>query len=54
MIRLVSNLIHANKPAQDFLLYNDYLLFYLSHTNRTELDPYCKEITVVFVKYMTE
>ena len=54
IIRLASNLIHANSDSQNFLLDNDYLLYYLSHTHRDEFNMYCKEITVVFVRYITE
>lgn len=54
IIRLASNLVHANVDSQNFLLDNDYLLYYLSHTHRDEINLYCKEITVVFVRYMTE
>lgn len=54
IIRLASNLVHANNDAQDFLIKTHYLPFYLSQTNRDEDDMYCKEVTVVFVRYMTE
>lgn len=31
----------------------NFLYFYLANTNRTDLDLYAKEATVVFIKYMT-
>lgn len=54
IIRLASNLVHANNTAQDFLLKTHYLPFYLSQTNREQDELYAKEVTVVFVRYMTE
>ena len=54
IIRLASNLVHANVEAQNFLLKTHYLPFYLSQTNREEDDLYAKEVTIVFVRYMTE
>ena len=54
IIRLASNLIHANIKTQDFLLDNHFVGFYLAHTNRDDLNLYGKEVTVVFVRYITE
>ena len=54
IVRLAGNLVHANKGAQDFLMDKNFLYFYLAHTNRDDSNPYCKEATVVFIKYMTK
>ncbi len=54
IIRLASNLVHANTKAQDFLVKNEFLCFFLLHTNRDKYNLYGKEVTVVFVRYMTE
>jgi hypothetical protein len=54
IIRMACNLIHANLSAQDFILDQGYLPFYLSQTNRDEYNMHAKEATVVFVRYMTE
>jgi hypothetical protein len=54
IIRMACNMVHANLPAQDFILDHGFLPFYLSHTNRDEHNMHAKEVTVVFVRYMTE
>lgn len=54
IIRMACNLIHANLPAQDFILDHGFLPFYLAHTNRDEHNLHAKEATVVFVRYLTE
>lgn len=54
IIRLASNLVHANPAAQDFLLDHEYLPFYLSNSVRDDLNPHSKEVIVVFVRYVTE
>jgi len=54
IIRMACNVVHANPPAQDFILDHGFLPFYLAHTNRDEHNLHAKEATVVFVRYMTE
>ena len=54
IIRLISNVVHLNKEAQDFILKENYLYLVLGFTYLDEKNPMMKETTIVLIRYLTE
>ena len=54
IIRIISNVVHLNKEAQDFLLKENYLYLVLGFTFLDEKNPLMKEWSVVLIRYLTE
>jgi len=54
IIRIISNVVHLNKEAQDFILNENYLYLVLGFTFLDEKNPLMKEWSVVLIRYLTE
>lgn len=54
IVRLVGNLVHVNKEAQDYLMANDMVAPLLKYTLPDGNNPLSRESSIVFIRYMSE
>lgn len=54
IIRLVGNIVHVNKPAQDHLLQHDLMKPLVCYMAPDKNNPLSRESTIVFLRYMSE
>lgn len=53
-LRVIGNIIHVNKPAQDYLLDNELLKPLLKYLGPDKMNPLSREASIVLIKYLTE
>ena len=53
-LRVLGNIVHVNKPAQDYLLDQQLLKPLLRYLGPDKMNPLSREASIVFIKYLTE
>jgi len=53
-LRLISNIVHINLAAQNYISENNYLYLLLSFTVIDPKNPYIREWSIILIKNLTE
>jgi len=54
LLRLMSNVVHLNPVAQNYILNNNYLLLLINFSVIDETNPYIKEWSIILIRNLTE